>query len=85
MLGCDSFDFMFVMLLVCLIWLSLHCAATGMGVSLLLPRLIPPQRAAEYLLSGTTVSGVAAVTDGLVLEAVDKVCAFPCELCSEVF
>lgn len=44
----------------------------GMGASLLLPRLISQQRAAEYLLTGRTVSGAVAKADGLVLEAVDK-------------
>lgn len=44
-----------------------------MGASLLLPRLISQQRAAEYLLTGKTVTGVVAEADGLVLEAVDKV------------
>ena len=44
-----------------------------MGASLLLPRLISQQTAAEYLLTGKTVKGSVAVKDGLVLEAVDKV------------
>mmetsp|Transcript_19825 Transcript_19825/g.28511 ORF Transcript_19825/g.28511 Transcript_19825/m.28511 type:complete len:286 (-) Transcript_19825:61-918(-) len=44
----------------------------GMGASLLLPRLIAPQKAAEYLLLGSTVTGNVAKADGLVLEAVPK-------------
>lgn len=43
-----------------------------MGASVLLPRLISPQRAFEYLLSGATVSGTVAKDHGLVLEAVKK-------------
>lgn len=44
----------------------------GMGASVLLPRLISPQRAFEYLLSGATVSGSVAKDHGLVLEATKK-------------
>eukprot|EP00604_Paraphysomonas_vestita_P002399 CAMPEP_0174819668 /NCGR_PEP_ID=MMETSP1107-20130205/3052_1 /TAXON_ID=36770 /ORGANISM="Paraphysomonas vestita, Strain GFlagA" /LENGTH=178 /DNA_ID=CAMNT_0016033615 /DNA_START=310 /DNA_END=846 /DNA_ORIENTATION=+ len=44
----------------------------GMGASVLLPRLISPQRAFEYLLTGATVSGTTAQQHGLVLEAVPK-------------
>jgi hypothetical protein len=43
-----------------------------MGASVLLPRLISPQKAFHYLLAGSTVSGAAARDDGLVLEAVPK-------------
>jgi enoyl-CoA hydratase/carnithine racemase len=44
----------------------------GMGASVLLPRLIAPQKAFEYLLTGATVSGSVAKEHGLVLEAVSK-------------
>jgi enoyl-CoA hydratase/carnithine racemase len=44
-----------------------------MGASLLLPRLISQQLAAEYLLTGKTVTGGIAAADGLVIKAVDKV------------
>ncbi len=44
----------------------------GMGASVLLPRLIPSQKAFEYLLSGATVSGSTAQQHGLVLESVPK-------------
>jgi enoyl-CoA hydratase/carnithine racemase len=48
-----------------------------MGASVLLPRLISPQKAFEYLLAGSTVSGAAARDDGLVLEAVSKELVLP--------
>lgn len=54
-----------------LVSFSPHLRA-GMGASVLLPRLISPQKAFEYLLAGSTVSGVTARNDGLVLEAVSK-------------
>lgn len=44
-----------------------------MGASVLLPRLISPQKAFDYLLTGSTVSGGTAQQHGLILEAVDKV------------
>ena len=49
----------------------------GMGASVILPRLIPSQKAFEYLLSGATVSGATAQKHGLVLEAVSKESVVP--------
>jgi enoyl-CoA hydratase len=46
--------------------------SSGIGASVLLPRLITPQQAFKYLLTGATVSGSAAREHGLVLEAVSK-------------